>query len=83
MEPFNINGHIVKVDVQKTTALYEPLPLISDKAHCGCEDCRYYTKAIVTPHQLFDIFLNSLALILEKKQKYGELAKMKMEPIIM
>lgn len=47
MEPFNINGHIVKVDVQKTAALYEPLPLISDKAHCGCKDCRYYTQAIV------------------------------------
>ena len=47
MEQLNINGHIVKVDVQKTKALYEPLPLISDKAHCGCEDCNYYTKAIV------------------------------------
>ncbi|MEK4715924.1 hypothetical protein [Sporosarcina sp. FSL K6-5500] len=47
MEQFNINGHIVKVDVQKTKDLYEPLPLISDKAHCGCEDCSYYTKTIV------------------------------------
>jgi len=47
MEQFNINGHIVKVDVQKTKELYEPLPLISDKAHCGCEDCSYYTKTIV------------------------------------
>jgi hypothetical protein len=46
MEQFNINGHIVKVDVQKTKELYEPLPLISDKAHCGCEDCSYYTKKI-------------------------------------
>lgn len=47
MEQFNINGHIVKVDVQKTKKLYEPLPLTSDKAHCGCEDCSYYAKAIV------------------------------------
>ncbi|MBO0587865.1 hypothetical protein [Sporosarcina sp. E16_8] len=47
MRQFNINGNIIKVEVQKTKELYEPLPLISDKAHCGCEDCSYYTKAIV------------------------------------
>src|SRR4051794_32161136 len=47
MELFNIHGQIFKVDVQKTKALYEPLPLISDKAHCGCKDCSYYAKAIV------------------------------------
>ena len=36
MEQFNINGQIIKVDVQKTKALYEKLPLICDKEHCGC-----------------------------------------------
>jgi hypothetical protein len=47
MEQFNIIGQVVKVDVQKTKALYEELPLISDKEHCGCPECVYYTKAIV------------------------------------
>ena len=83
MEQFNINGHIVKVDVQKTKELYEPLPLISDKAHCGCEDCSYYTKTIVHTSLRFNVFSNSLALIQEKKQKFGELAKITMEPITM
>lgn len=47
MEQFIINGQIVKVDVQKTKTLYKELPLISDKEHCGCSECVYYTNAIV------------------------------------
>jgi len=47
MEQFNINGHIVRVDVGKTKALYKALPLISDKEHCGCTECVYYANAII------------------------------------
>ncbi|MBO0603696.1 hypothetical protein I2483_18700 [Sporosarcina sp. E16_3] len=47
MEQFTLNGHIVKVDVKRTKELYEKLPFVSDKAHCGCTDCIYYAKAIV------------------------------------
>lgn len=46
-EHLNINGYIVKVDAQKTKALYESLPLVSEENHCGCVDCRYYAKAIM------------------------------------
>lgn len=60
MEQFNINGQIVRVDVQKTKALYKELPLISDKEHCGCHECVYYTKAIVhtspAVQQIFEQF---------------------------
>lgn len=42
----HINGYAVQVDIQKTRELYEPLPLVLDEAHCGCEDCRYYAEAI-------------------------------------
>lgn len=60
MEQFNINGQIVKVDVQKTKVLYKELPLISDKGHCGCPECVYYTKAIThtspTIQQFFQQF---------------------------
>lgn len=47
MEQITLNGHIVYVDVQKTKELYKELPLVSEKAHCGCSDCAYYAKAIV------------------------------------
>lgn len=47
MEQFILNRQIVNVDVQKTKELYKELPLISDKAHCGCSDCTHYAKAIV------------------------------------
>lgn len=60
MEKFNINGQIVKVNVQKTKGLYDELPIISDKVHCGCSDCVYYTKAIThispTIQQFFQKF---------------------------
>lgn len=42
----NINGYNVRVDVNRTKELYDPLPLVSDEAHCGCADCYYYVKAI-------------------------------------
>ena len=42
MERFNLNGHLVKVDVQMTKKLYEPFPLVSDESKCKCDDCRYY-----------------------------------------
>lgn len=47
MERFNLNGHLVKVDVQMTKKLYEPFPLVSDESKCKCDDCRYYAQAIM------------------------------------
>lgn len=47
MKPIYIHKQMVKADVEKTKALYEELPLISDKAHCGCSDCIYYKDAII------------------------------------
>ena len=45
MKQLNINGFIVNVNVERTKELYDALPLISDKEHCGCDDCTNYTKA--------------------------------------
>lgn len=46
MEQLNIEGYNVRVDVQRTKELYEPLPLVSEEAHCGCMDCCYYVEAV-------------------------------------
>lgn len=47
MEKFKLLGHSVLVDVEKTKELYESLPLVSDKEHCGCDDCNFYAEVIV------------------------------------
>ena len=60
--PWNINGQIVKVDVKKTKALYEKLPLISDKAHCGCPECDYYTKVIVHASPAIQLFFEQFGI---------------------
>lgn len=75
MESFNINGHIVKVDVQKTIALYERLPLVSDKAHCGCEDCRYYTQAIVHASQAIQHFFAQFGIDPRKEAEVWRASK--------
>lgn len=46
MEQLNITGHIVTIDAEKTKELYDRLPLVSSKEHCGCIDCCYYVEAI-------------------------------------
>ncbi|MCM3359673.1 hypothetical protein [Psychrobacillus sp. MER TA 171] len=61
-EQFNINGNIVNVDVQKTKALYEKLPLISDKEHCGCPECVYYTKVIVHTSPAIQLFFEQFGI---------------------
>lgn len=45
-EQLTIKGYNVKVDVERTKELYEPLPLVSEEAHCGCVDCCFYVNAI-------------------------------------
>ncbi len=60
VEKLLLHGHVIEVDKTKTKELYKELPLISDKAHCGCPECTYYEKAIVqtTPaiYQFFEQF---------------------------
>lgn len=62
MEQFNINGQIVRVNVQRTKVLYDELPLISDKEHCGCSDCVYYTKAITRTSPAIQQFFNQFGI---------------------
>ncbi|KOS68324.1 hypothetical protein AEA09_06985 [Lysinibacillus contaminans] len=62
MEQLNLKGHVVLVDAQKTKELYAPLPLVSDKAHCGCEDCRYYTEAIMRTSAAIQQFLQQFGI---------------------
>lgn len=47
MKKLNLKGHLVLVDAQKTKELYESLPLVSDKEHCGCDDCSFYAAVII------------------------------------
>lgn len=35
-----------KIDKKKTIELFKNLPKVSEKAHCGCEDCQLFTKQI-------------------------------------
>lgn len=46
MEEITLNDFIVKLDKDKTLELYKALPKVSDKAHCGCEDCQLFAKQI-------------------------------------
>ena len=62
MEPFIINGQIVHIDVNKTKEIYEELPLISDKEHCGCSDCTYYAKAIVYTSPKIQLFFHQFGI---------------------
>lgn len=62
MEQYNISGNIVTVDVQKTKALYDDLPLISDKEHCGCSECVYYTKAITCTSEAIQQFFRHFGI---------------------
>lgn len=60
MKKLILYGHTVEIDKTLTKELYKELPLVSDRAHCGCSDCTYYEKAIVqiTPaiQQFFEQF---------------------------
>lgn len=47
MEEIRLNDYIVKVDKEKNLDLYSALPKVSDKAHCGCEDCQLFAKQIL------------------------------------
>lgn len=44
MEEIILNDCIVKIDKEKTIELFKDLPKVSEKAHCGCEDCQLFTK---------------------------------------
>ncbi|MGE7914683.1 hypothetical protein [Lysinibacillus xylanilyticus] len=56
MEKFKFIGHVVMVDAEKTKELYESLPLVSDKEHCGCDDCSFYAEAIVHTSPAIQVF---------------------------
>lgn len=61
MEEVTLNDYVVIVDKEKTLALYSELPQVSDKAHCGCEDCQLFAKQI----------LNSSPQILKFFEQFG------------
>lgn len=57
MEEIKINDYVVKVDKEKTLELYITLPKVSEKAHCGCEDCQLYAKQIqLTSPEILNFF---------------------------
>lgn len=45
LEQIQLLGHTVLVNKELTQSLYRPLPLLSDKEHCGCINCANYAKA--------------------------------------
>ncbi|AJK87495.1 MULTISPECIES: hypothetical protein [Lysinibacillus] len=47
MEEITLNDYIVKIDREKTIKLYKELPKVSEKAHCGCEDCQLFAMQIL------------------------------------
>lgn len=47
MEEVILNDCIVKIDKEKTIELFKDLPKVSEKAHCGCEDCQLFAKQIL------------------------------------
>lgn len=47
MEEIVLINHVVKVDREKNINLYKALPKVSEKSHCGCEDCQNYANHIV------------------------------------
>lgn len=46
MEEITLNNYIVKIDKERTINLYKDLPKVSEKEHCGCEDCQLYVKQV-------------------------------------
>jgi len=57
MEEIKINDYVVKVDKEKTLELYITLQKVSEKAHCGCEDCQLYAKQIqLTSPEILNFF---------------------------
>ncbi|MEK4426013.1 hypothetical protein [Solibacillus sp. FSL K6-1523] len=57
MEQFTIMKHLVTIDAEKTKELYDSLPLVSEKEHCGCDNCCYYAEAIIEmPLQIQQFF---------------------------
>lgn len=45
MKEIQLHGYTVLVDKELTQALYNELPLLSDREHCGCSDCSNYVRA--------------------------------------
>ena len=56
MEQVQLLGHTVLINKELTQTLYKELPLLSDKGHCGCSDCRNYVKACETLDEQVRIF---------------------------
>lgn len=57
MKQIQMLGYTVLVDKELTQALYNELPLLSDKEHCGCSDCSNYIRACETlDEQVKDFF---------------------------
>ncbi|MEV9639564.1 hypothetical protein ABZ756_02550 [Mammaliicoccus sciuri] len=75
MEHLKINGYIVKVDKRKTKELYKELPLVSEKAHCGCPECSYYARAIMQTTPDIKQFFDQLGIDPRKEAEVWRAAK--------
>ncbi|WP_155590793.1 hypothetical protein [Lysinibacillus cavernae] len=72
MRTIQLLGYKVIVHIEQTKELYAPLPLISDKEHCGCEDCSYYVKGIVHTSPAIQQFFQQFGI---DPRKQGEIWK--------
>lgn len=75
LEKLIFNGYIVEVDKNKTKKLYRELPLISDKAHCGCPECMYFEKAIVQTTPAIQQFFGQFGIDARKEAEVWRAAE--------